>query len=214
MPPVTAHEEAAAATVARPGERVKQEYRVTAGPQAEPRGPEVIPTPRSLPADTTFSSPPWSLDLGDRQVELVHPGRGHTAGRPGARGCPTSTSWWPATWWRSHLSARCRLPGMGADCYPLEWPLTLDIVLSLTTSRASVVVPGHGAVVDRDFVEVQRNTIGIVAETVRDLASRGVPASHRPSTPASGRGPREQLGDAVARAYAHLPRSQKRLPLI
>ena len=34
-----------------------------------------------------------------------------------------------------------------------------------------MVVPGHGAPVDRDFVEEQRNAIGIVAETIRDLAT-------------------------------------------
>ena len=71
-------------------------------------------------------------------------------------------------------AARDGVPGLGGDCYPLEWPLTLDIVLGLTT-QGSVVVPGHGAPVGRDFVEQQRNDIGIVAETIRDLATRGVP---------------------------------------
>ena len=56
----------------------------------------------------------------------------------------------------------------------MDWPLSLDIVLGLITP-ATVVVPGHGAPVDRDFVEEQRNDIGIVAETIRDLATRGVP---------------------------------------
>ena len=55
----------------------------------------------------------------------------------------------------------------------MEWPLSLDIVLGLLTPR-SVVVPGHGAPVDREFVEIQRNEIGIVAETIRDLATRGI----------------------------------------
>ena len=85
-------------------------------------------------------------------------------------------------------------------------------MLSLTTS-ASVVVPGHGAVVDREFVEVQRNQIGILAETTRDLASRGVRVED-----AVGAGewpfPVERLGSAVQRIYEQLPRSQKRLPLI
>ena len=66
------------------------------------------------------------------------------------------------------------MPGFGADCYPMEWPLTLDIVLGLS-GAATVVVPGHGAPVDREFVEDQRNAIGVVAETIRDLATRGVP---------------------------------------
>ena len=104
------------------------------------------------------------------------------------------------------------MPAFGTDCYPMEWPLTLDIVLGLTTAQ-SVVVPGHGAVVDRDFVEVQRNEIGIVAETVRDLATRGVPVDDALAA-AEWPYPREALANAVRRGYEHLPRSQKRLPLV
>ena len=114
------------------------------------------------------------------------------------------------TWSRSRR--RAGVPGFGADCYPLEWPLSLDVVLGLTTS-ASVVVPGHGAPVDREFVEDQRNSVGVVAETIRDLATRGVPERE---ALAAGEWPypREELADAVRRGYEHLPRSQKRLPLI
>ena len=53
---------------------------------------------------------------------------------------------------RGVRAARTGVPGFGGDCYPMEWPLTLDVVLGLLTS-ASVVVPGHGAPVDREFVE-------------------------------------------------------------
>ena len=38
-----------------------------------------------------------------------------------------------------------------------------------------MVVPGHGALVDRDFVEQQRQDIAITAQTIRDLAAAGVP---------------------------------------
>jgi hypothetical protein len=38
-----------------------------------------------------------------------------------------------------------------------------------------VVVPGHGAPVDRGFVERQRDDLGVVAETIRYHAERGVP---------------------------------------
>ena len=41
---------------------------------------------------------------------------------------------------------------------------------------SSVVVPGHGAVVDRAFVEDQRDRVAIVAQTIRDLAAAGVTA--------------------------------------
>jgi hypothetical protein len=76
-----------------------------------------------------------------------------------------------------------------------------------------VVVPGHGKVVDKAFVQDQRVELGVIAETIRDLASRGVPQSEALAT---GEWPweRERLTSAVRLGYEHLPRSQKRLPLV
>jgi glyoxylase-like metal-dependent hydrolase (beta-lactamase superfamily II) len=198
--PIHAHETAAAQTVAS-GDRIKELY---AADPDDPHRDEVLDT-AVVPADHPFSSA-VALDLGDRWVELVHPGRGHTAGDLVVR-VPDAD-----VLLAGDLVEESGPPGLGDDSYPLEWPLSLDIVLGLTTA-GSVVVPGHGAPVDRDFVEEQRNTIGIVAETIRDLATRGVPV-----TQALEAGewpyPREQLLSAVRRGYEHLPRSQKRLPLI
>jgi hypothetical protein len=109
-------------------------------------------------------------------------------------------------------AARDATPGFGPDCWPLEWPLSLDVVLGLTTG-ASVVVPGHGAVVDREFLEDQRNAIGILAETLRDLAGRGVPVGEALAA-GDWPFPAEHLADAVRRGYEQLPRAQKRLPLL
>ena len=155
--------------------------------------------------DRTFSSA-IVLDLGDRAVELVHPGRGHTGGDLVVR-VPDAD-----VLLAGDLVEESAAPAFGADSWPMEWPLSLDIVLGLTTG-ASVVVPGHGAPVDREFVEEQRNAIGIVAETIRDLAGRGVPVA---DALAAGEWPfpREGLADAVRRGYEQLPRSQKRLPLV
>jgi glyoxylase-like metal-dependent hydrolase (beta-lactamase superfamily II) len=202
--PIHAHETAAERTAAA-GERIKRSYDEQPD---DPHRDEVRET-EIVPADTTFSSA-VALDLGDRMVELVHPGRGHTGGDLVVR-VPDADVLLAGDL-VEESSLRNGVPGFGPDCYPLEWPLSLDIVLGLTTG-SSVVVPGHGAPVDRDFVEDQRNTIGVVAETIRDLASRGVPvdqALHAGDWPF----PREELADAVRRGYEHLPRSQKRLPLI
>ena len=76
-----------------------------------------------------------------------------------------------------------------------------------------MVVPGHGAPVDRDFVEQQRNEIGVIAETIRDLAGRGVPLDQALDA-GEWPWPRDRLGEAVRRGYEQLPRSQRRLPLI
>ena len=48
-------------------------------PRRTTRGTPPWRPPRSSCPERTFSSA-IALDLGDRYVELVHPGRGHTAG--------------------------------------------------------------------------------------------------------------------------------------
>ena len=180
------------------------EVRAQAAREEDPVHAGVAATEVVVP-ERTFSSA-VSLDLGDRFVELVHPGRGHTAGDLVVRVPDADVVL------AGDLVEEGNPPGFGEDCFPMEWPLALDTVLGLTTS-ASTVVPGHGAVVDRAYVEQQRNEIGIVAETIRDLSTRGVPvgdalaAAEWPYPPAA-------LERAVRRGYDQLPRSQKRLPLV
>ena len=201
--PIHAHEVAAERTVPA-GERIKGLY------DAEPDDPhrDEVQATVIVPADRTFSSA-VSLDLGDRAVELVHPGRGHTGGDLVLRVPDTDVLL--AGDLVEESMARNGVPGFGDDCYPLEWPHSLDIVLSLSTS-STVVVPGHGAPVDREFVEEQRNAIGLVAQTIRDLAARGV-AEADALAATEWPYPREELAAAVRRGYAQLPRSEKRLPL-
>lgn len=198
--PIHAHETAVEELLAG-ADALKQRY---ADSPDDPHRDEVLATEVVVP-DHTFSSA-RVLDLGDRVVELVHPGRGHTAGDLVVRipDCDVLLA--------GDLVEESAPPAFGDDSHPMEWPLTLDIVLGLTTG-ASVVVPGHGAPVDRDFVETQRNQIGIVAETIRDLAGRGVPLAEALGA-AEWPFPAEGLETAVRRAYEQLPRSQKRLPLI
>jgi glyoxylase-like metal-dependent hydrolase (beta-lactamase superfamily II) len=204
--PVHAHEVAAEATV-RAGERIKALYDEPEN-TSDPHREEVQAT-EIVAADTTFSSA-VALDLGDRMVELVHPGRGHTAGDLVVRVPDADVVL--AGDLVEESAVRQGVPGFGPDCYPMDWPLSLDIVLGLL-SPASVVVPGHGAPVGREFVEEQRNAIGVVAETIRDLATRGVPLGEALDA-ADWPYPREELADAVRRGYEQLPRSQKRLPLV
>jgi glyoxylase-like metal-dependent hydrolase (beta-lactamase superfamily II) len=197
--PITAHETAAANTVAH-GEEVKASS--LAGGQH--RAEELAQTP-IVPADHTFSSV-TAIDLGDRSVELVHPGRGHTGGDLVVRVDAADVVL------AGDLVEESGAPAYGLDCFPMEWPTSLDLMLQLVGPE-TVVVPGHGSPVDRDFVQVQRSSIGVVAETIRDLAGRGVPLGQALEA-AEWPFPAEGLVEAVRRGYEQLPRSSKRLPLI
>ena len=196
-----AHEEAAARTSIS-GERTKQEY--DAGDPADPHRDDVLAT-TVLPADQTFSSV-RAVDLGDRYVELVHPGRGHTGGDVVVRVPDADVVV------AGDLLEQSAPPAYGPDCFPLELPASLDLALGLI-GGGTVVVPGHGDLVDRDFVHEQRSDIGVVAETIHDLASRSVPleeALRHPDWPFPG----AVLQDAIRRGYAQVPRSARRLPLL
>lgn len=104
------------------------------------------------------------------------------------------------------------VPSFGDDCFPLEWPGTLDTLVGMLTVQ-SVVVPGHGNPVGQDFVLHQRSSIGIVAETIRELAGRGV----RPEDMAAAADwpyPAAELADAFRRGFEQLPRGARSLPLL
>jgi glyoxylase-like metal-dependent hydrolase (beta-lactamase superfamily II) len=203
-PPIYAHEEAATGLLTS-GPAMQDEAR---GDDSDPRHADIAAT-RIVPPTTTFSSAKV-VDLGDRLVELLHPGRGHTAGDVVVRVGDADVMF--AGDLVEESAVRSGVPGFGDDCFPMEWPATLDLVVSMLTP-ASVVVPGHGEPVDLDFVQEQRSAIGVVAETIRDLASRGVPpgealaATEWPYPP-------EELRHAVTRGYAHLPRGTRSLPLL
>ena len=198
--PVHAHDWAAEHTV-EAGERAKEQFR--AQPD-DPHAEEVLET-RVVAADQTFSSV-RILDLGDRQVELIHPGRGHTAGDLVVR-VPDAD-----VLVAGDLVEQSDPPYIGDDSWPFEWPSTMDLVLGFL-GDATVVVPGHGKLVDKEFVHDQRSELGVIAETIRDLAGRGVPVDQALDA-GDWPWPRSTLEHAVRVGYEQLPRSQKRLPLI
>ncbi len=197
--PIHAHDEAAARTL-EAGERVKEQY---AGDLDDPHRDELLET-EIVPADHTFSSV-RVLDLGDRQVELVHPGRGHSFGDAVVRVGDADVLL------AGDLVEESAPPAFGVDSHPLEWPGSLDVVLNLIGTD-SLVVPGHGALVDRAFVDEQQGAIAIIAQTIRDLAASGVPAD-RALAEGDWPFPREGLGHAVRLGYAALPPAARGLPL-
>ncbi|HEX2895919.1 MAG TPA: MBL fold metallo-hydrolase [Marmoricola sp.] len=202
---LVAHEAAAAAM---PGHAARIREQAAAELDEHARYAELVDTQEVVPA-RTFSSA-LTLDLGDRMVELVHPGRGHTDGDLVVR-VPDADVLLAGDL-VEESTVRGGVPGFGDDCWPMDWPATLDLVLNLVGS-GTVVVPGHGAPVGQDFVQEQRAALGVVAETIRDLAERGVPLDQALEA-AEWPYPREELAAAVRRGYEQLPRAQKRLPLI
>ena len=119
------------------------------------------------------------LDLGDRGVELVHHGRGHTGNdlvvvAPDAR-----------VMFAGDLVEESAPPAYGGDCFPLDWPAT---VAALAATGVGTYVPGHGDLMSPAAVAAQVGAIATVADLVRELHAAGIPASTpgaRP--PAAGR---------------------------
>ncbi|HEX7746183.1 MAG TPA: MBL fold metallo-hydrolase [Micromonosporaceae bacterium] len=162
--PIYAHEETAAYLRSEPEAVRRQAYE------------DVLPTHPAVAdelADTPILAPSHpvhhrlTLDLGGRSVELRHPGRGHTAGDlvvhvPDADVLVAGD-----------LVEESGPPSFG-DSYPLEWPPTVAEVVQLSTP-GTVVVPGHGAVVDMDFVRAQHDDLAALAWLIRDGHADGAP---------------------------------------
>jgi glyoxylase-like metal-dependent hydrolase (beta-lactamase superfamily II) len=161
--PIHAHEEAAR-WLADQGERMK--LRFAASPD-DPHRAEVAATEIVLP-DQTFADS-QVVDLGDRLLELAFLGRGHTSGDIVVRVVDAGVVI------AADLVEESAKPWIGMDSWPLEWPATLDVLLASMTER-TLVIPGHGAMVDRRFVRAQRDEIAQIAEMVRSLVRLGTPA--------------------------------------
>jgi len=160
------------------------------------------------PPDHTFVGEA-TLDLGDRRVDLRFLGRGHTdhdvvALVPGA-----------GVLFAGDLVEEGAPPSFG-DAFPLDWPGTLGHLLD--AAGEGQVVPGHGEIVDRDFVAGQLGEIAFLAEMARRLWPDLRAAGHDPAGPAPeylvtdaarhlgwSAGPvREALGRGIAQAAGRL----------
>ncbi len=139
---------------------------VAASPDDDPLDAAVVSTELRHP-DKTLSSVS-ALDLGDRIIELVHPGRGHTDGDLLVKVPDVDLLL------AGDLIEEIGAPSYGSDCWPLEWPATLDVLIGSVAST-STIVPGHGRVVDREFVESQRQLVADVAQTVHEFAAARTP---------------------------------------
>lgn len=136
------------------------------------------------PPDRTFTGAA-TLDLGARRVELRFLGRGHTDHDVVAL-VPDA-----GVVFAGDLVEEGAPPSFG-DAFPLDWPATLGQLLD--AAGEGPVVPGHGEVVDRDFVAAQLGDIAFVAEMARRQWPDLRAAAHDPAGP-----PPDYLVTEVAR---------------
>lgn len=202
------HEETAAVLPGQTAE-LQEQARVEALEEgADPRVRDIASARLVVPG-RTFSSV-GVVDLGDRFVELAHLGRGHTGGDAVVRVPDADVVF--AGDLVEEFTGGGEAPGFGPDCYPLEWPATLDLLVGML-GEDSVVVPGHGLPVDRRYVDDQRGSIGLVAETIRGLVERGT-APAEMADAAEWPYPAERLEHAFTRGAEMLPRTSRSLPLL
>jgi len=134
-----------------------------------------------------------TLDLGGRMVTVSHPGRAHTGG--------DLVAYLPDV---DVLVAGDIVeegnPPDFTDSYPMEWPAAVGRVLDAMTT-STVVIPGHGATVDRDFVVAQQKQLAaldwLIREGHRDEAAAETVAARGPF-------PIETCRVAVGRGFAAL----------
>ena len=156
---------------------------------------EVIITP-----PTELVGDRHTLNLGDRAVDLLHLGRGHTNNDlllhiPDAR-----------AWLLGDLIEESGPPCYGTDSFPLDWPVTVARLLSLLAD-GDVLVPGHGGPVDPPFARAQQEQLAGVADLIRELHADHVELGRaleagRLRWPLPGDG----LAPAVEAGYAQLSR--------
>lgn len=205
---VFAHENAAASFCGA-ADRLKR--LITEQPDLDRAQPEitaqvladVVDTPLRAP-DATFSSVA-TINLGDRYVELFHPGPGHTDGDAVVRVPDADVVF------AGDLVEESGPPGFGDDSYPLQWAASLDLVIGVLTD-ASVVVPGHGAVVDKRYVDAQRGDIADVATQIQALFDAGVPLDDADRAGETWPFPADSLRTAIARGYQELAAGQAVVP--
>src|SRR6185369_11720595 len=139
------------------------------------------------------------MDLGGRQVDLIHFGRGHTDGdlvvRIGDAGVLLV----------GDLVEQGAPPSFG-DAYPVEWPETLAALLHWAApvgrpATVTTVLPGHGEPVEAGYVRAQHGELTTLAWLIREGHADGVEVDHVvPKAPY----PAEFARTAIIRGYAEL----------
>ena len=161
------------------------------------------------PPDRTFEEQA-TVEAGERELRLTYLGRGHTNTDIAIEVLDANVLF------AGDLIEEGATPSFG-DSYPLEWPGTVERLLPLATGA---VVPGHGAIGDRAFVESQLAELRANAEVSRgsvhageldlDAAIEASPYSSRDRPGAAGaRAPAAPRRAGLGRRIAGLDRAHR-----
>ena len=145
------------------------------------------------PPDRTFSETAY-VDVGERRVELRHLGRGHTD-HDIVIGIPDA-----AVLFAGDLLENGAVPFYN-DGFPLDWPET---ALRIADLPFGVVVPGHGDLGDRRFVEDQATAIAAIAELGRRVDAGALTLDEAVARTPFSAFPRDDVRRPIERAVAQL----------
>ncbi|TYB51786.1 MBL fold metallo-hydrolase [Nonomuraea sp. PA05] len=157
--------------------------------ERDPERREELEEVAIVPPDHTFTVAA-SLDIGGRIVHLRHFGLGHSSNDVVAH-VPDA-----GVVFAGDLVEEGAPPSFGGS-YPLDWPGTVAAMLN--EMPEPVIVPGHGAVVDRSFVLAQHDELALVAELAKRAHVEGLRDVIR-SFPY----PEEVSRQAISRAFLQL----------
>lgn len=150
-----------------------------------------------MTAPTRLVACATTLDLGGREVQLLPLPPGHTDNDlvvhvPDAQ-----------TWTVGDVLEQPGPPMYGSDCFPLDWPDTLAVLLD-QVGPGDVLVPGHGGPVDQQFGLAQLTQLGAVAARIRHRHAAGASVQQALSRQAGWPFPVQALELAVTRGFAQL----------
>ena len=150
------------------------------------------------PPDHTFGDDGVDLEIGGRRIDLRWLGRGHTDDDvvivvPDA-----------AVVFAGDLVENGAPPYFG-DGYPLDWPATL---LALRSLIGGALVPGHGDVAGRTFLDRSIEEVTAIADLARQVASGGLDLEAAVTrAPYRAESAREAIERGVAQARGELEAS-------
>jgi len=123
------------------------------------------------PPDHTVGDEGAILEIGGRRIDLLWLGRGHTDNDIVIH-VPDGE-----TLFAGDLLENGAPPWIG-DGYPLDWPATIEAIRAVVIASGSgsmAVVPGHGDVGDRAFVDRSLAEMAAIASLAGQIASGELP---------------------------------------